>query len=203
MTIEQIQHLLAFLGYYKIPVDGVWGPASEEACGKFQEDFGGIAVDKIPGKQTQDALCHTVAFGLPEREDKPQKPDKPAGSDGGIWETSKYFARAEFRCKCGKCGGFPAEPAPKLVRFLNQAREDLGAPGIIISGVRCPAHNAAVGGVPTSRHTKGWAVDIMFQGKTPAQMEAYFKSRPETAYCYQIKDSNGRLCGDVHVDVVV
>lgn len=205
MTIEQIQHLLAFLGYYKLLVDGIWGDGSKEACRQFQEDFDGIGVDGVPGNQTQDALRHTVAFGLPEREEDPKKPsnEKPDSGNADIWKNSKYFARAEFRCKCGKCGGFPVEPAPKLVRLLNEAREDLGVPGLIISGVRCPAHNAAVGGVATSRHQKGWAVDILYQGKTPAQMEAYFNSKPECAYCYQIKDSNGKLCGDVHVDVVV
>lgn len=205
MTIEQIQHLLAYLGYYPGPIDGIWGPTSESACVAFQGEFGGIGVDGIPGPETQKALKHAVAFGMPERDvdTSTKPPDSSSSGDADFWDSSKYFTRSEFRCKCGKCGGFPAEPAAKLVHLLNRAREDLGAPGVIISGIRCPQHNAAVGGVANSRHLYGCAVDIAFTGKTPAQMETYFQTQPETAYCYQIKDSQGKLCGDVHVDVVL
>ena len=52
----------------------------------------------------------------------------------------RHFSPVEFRCKCG-C--------------------DLaGTPFSLTSAYRCPKHNKAVGGVPTSAHTRGYAVDI-------------------------------------------
>ena len=43
---------------------------------------------------------------------------------------------------------------------LELVRKALGKPIIITSGYRCPALNARVGGVSTSAHTKGLAVDF-------------------------------------------
>lgn len=47
-----------------------------------------------------------------------------------------------------------------LMYKLDRARELFGAPLIITSGYRDPEHNAAIGGVKDSAHTKGMAVDI-------------------------------------------
>ena len=43
---------------------------------------------------------------------------------------------------------------------LDPLRQAMGFPVIISSGYRCPELNAAVGGVPNSRHLQGKAVDI-------------------------------------------
>lgn len=43
---------------------------------------------------------------------------------------------------------------------LQPLRDAWGKPLHINSGYRCPELNAAVGGVPTSQHTKGEAADI-------------------------------------------
>lgn len=47
-----------------------------------------------------------------------------------------------------------------LIEFLNPLREAWGSPIIINSGYRCPELNKAVGGVPTSAHQTGNAVDM-------------------------------------------
>ena len=202
MTIKQIQALLVYLGYDPGEVDGWNGANTTAAVLAFQKQEG-LEQDGKPGPATQKALLAAVAAGrmyTPATEEKPS-----SGQPPDWWSEIKYFGREEFRCKCdGKfCDGFPAEPAEKLLRLLDRAREELGTPGDVISGVRCEIHNRNVGGVATSRHKKGWAADILFRGKTPAEMEAWFKRQPETAYCYQIRDRNGNLCGDVHVDVIV
>ena len=44
---------------------------------------------------------------------------------------------------------------------LEKVRALLGDPLHIDSGYRCPALNAAVGGVPTSAHTTGYAADFI------------------------------------------
>ncbi len=71
---------------------------------------------------------------------------------------------ALFRCPCGRpdCGA-PA-PTPTLLARLNLAREFLGAPIIVTSGVRCAVHNAAVGGVQDSEHTEGDGADLACAG---------------------------------------
>lgn len=48
-----------------------------------------------------------------------------------------------------------------LASGLEAVREILGSPLHIDSGFRCPALNKAVGGVPTSAHTTGYAADFV------------------------------------------
>ena len=47
------------------------------------------------------------------------------------------------------------------VRVLDPIREAWGQPLIVTSGFRSPGLNAAVGGVPTSAHMEGCAVDVV------------------------------------------
>ncbi len=68
-----------------------------------------------------------------------------------------FFKEAEFACKCG-CG--LVVMSPDFVRRLDIARRMAGCPFHINSGYRCARHNATVGGVTESSHTKGHAVDI-------------------------------------------
>jgi hypothetical protein len=49
---------------------------------------------------------------------------------------------------------------PDLCFKLERARELYGYPIVITCGYRSPEHNAEIGGVPNSAHTKGMAVDI-------------------------------------------
>jgi uncharacterized protein YcbK (DUF882 family) len=51
-----------------------------------------------------------------------------------------------------------------LLLHLDAARHMAGVPFVITSAYRCEKHNAAVGGVPGSAHTKGLAVDIAANG---------------------------------------
>ena len=50
--------------------------------------------------------------------------------------------------------------APMLVASLDKARKICGFPFKITSGFRPPAHNAEIGGVIDSSHTKGLAADL-------------------------------------------
>lgn len=53
---------------------------------------------------------------------------------------------------------------------LELVRKALDKPIIITSGYRCPALNARVGGVSTSAHTKGLAVDFRSSYGTPKEI---------------------------------
>jgi len=198
MTIKQRQHLLAYLGYYVGNVDGTWGTLSKTACTAFQKDFGGITVDGHGGTETDKALTHAVAYGMPAKQvDKDTNvPTKEA--TGTFWDEIEFFDREEFRCKCGGkyCNGFPAEPKEQLVRIADQLRKNLGVPITIISGLRCPTWNRLQGGVETSQHQYGEACDIYAAGKSQLRVETELDAIGGVRYHYPITGSN-----NVHFDI--
>ena len=74
----------------------------------------------------------------------------------------KWFSMNEFECHCG-CR-MPDSARANIVALVEQvldpARERYGKPVCVNSGYRCARHNAAVGGVANSQHTRGEAADI-------------------------------------------
>jgi uncharacterized protein YcbK (DUF882 family) len=70
----------------------------------------------------------------------------------------KHFKLSEFDSPDAPGSG--AKMQPKFVQMLDNARTIAGIPFVINSGYRTAAHNAKVGGVDSSSHTKGWAADI-------------------------------------------
>jgi hypothetical protein len=182
MTIKQRQNLLAYLGYYVGNIDGIWGQLSEIATKAFQKDFG-LKVDGICGPDTEKALKHAVSYGMPVKE---QSKDE--------WDAL-YFKKSEFRCKCGKCGGFPVEPDEGLVKLLDKIRGHFGVPVTVNSGIRCKTHNANVGGASGSQHLYGTAADIVVKGVSPKQVAAYAETLlPNTG-------GIGIYSWGIHVDV--
>lgn len=168
MTIKQRQCLLFYLGYYTGSIDGKWGKKSTAATKKFQSDYG-IDDDGVCGTVTEKALTHAVCYGMPVKKEVTNEATK----SNNFWNGIKYFKRSEFKCKCGKCGGFPVEPDEKLVELLEKIREHFNAPVTVSSGVRCKTHNKNVGGATSSQHLYGTAADIKVQGKTPKEVCAY------------------------------
>lgn len=198
MTIKQIQHLLAYLGYYVGSIDGIWGTGSKTACKAFQKDFG-LDADGIAGDATQKALKHSVCYGIEKQETTEEIPtvSETETVTGTFWDEIKYFTREEFRCKCGGkyCNGFPAEPEEKLIRAAEKTREYFDRPMTISSGLRCPTHNANSGGVYNSRHLSGKAMDFSVRGFNATSVLPYVQSLSEIRYAYAI-DSNW-----VHMDI--
>lgn len=178
MDNKQRQHLLAYLGYYKMKVDGDWGSGSREACKAFQRDRN-LTPDGYGGPDTDKQLRYAVYNGQEKTEPIEDVTDFYVGDKatltGTFWDESEFFDREEFRCQCkGKyCNGFPVEPEEELVRVCNEIRRRLGVPVSIVdsggSGVRCTRHNAAVGGVGNSNHLYGRAADL-HSSKHPLEM---------------------------------
>ena len=171
MTVKQIQCLLTYLGYSPGTIDGIEGRNTQGAIRAFQADYG-LTVDGIFGIGTEARIREVVASGEP-----PQQPQDTQGTEGGAdwWKDIRYFKRAEFRCPCGRCGGFPVEPQESMVRTVDEIRRRLGVPVSVVdgggSGVRCAAHNAEVGGVANSQHLFGLAADL-HSAASPAEMKA-------------------------------
>lgn len=192
MTIRQRQHLLAYLGYYVMNVDGIWGSGSREACKSFQLDVN-IPDDGLGGPVTDAALIKAVSNGM-------IKPDRVPENDtsGTFWDEIEYFTRDEFRCKCGGkyCNGYPAEPKEQLVRIADQLRKNLGVPITVVSGLRCHTWNKIQGGVENSQHMNGEAADIYARGMSQLRVETELDNIGGVRYHYPITNSS-----NVHFDI--
>ena len=200
MNDKQRQHLLAYLGYYVMNVDGDWGSGSREACREFQRDRG-LTADGYGGPETDKALRYAVYNSLNKPEPVEDETDITVGDKkeptGTFWDHIRYWTREEFRCRCGGkyCNGFPAEPNQTLVELVDDIRHKAGRPGIPSSGLRCPTWNSIQGGVANSDHCKGKALDFSIEGMSGAQLLTLAQSDPRTRYAYIIDG------GWVHVDV--
>jgi zinc D-Ala-D-Ala carboxypeptidase len=73
----------------------------------------------------------------------------------------KHFKLSEFDSPDAPSSGEHMD-GPFLIR-LDDARERAGVPFRVTSGYRTREHNAKVGGVEDSAHTKGLAVDIAYR----------------------------------------
>ena len=171
MTLKQKQALLAYLGYYDGPLDGLWGEGSQRATIDFQRAYMAQEdVDGVFGAATEKRILDVIASG-----EKPVVAENETTTSADWWKDIRYFKREEFRCTCGKCGGFPVEPDEKIVRTVDEIRHRLGVPVSIVdaggSGIRCPAHNAEVGGVANSEHLYGRAADL-HSSASPAKMKS-------------------------------
>lgn len=172
MTDRQKQCLLAYLGYYTGAIDGIWGNQSRRATEAFRRDYQ-LTVDGDFGDGTAKRIREVIASGERPVQQPQAAPETEELADW--WNDIQYFKRSEFRCTCGRCGGFPVEPQEKMVRTVDEIRHRLGVPVSIVdaggSGVRCPAHNAEVGGVANSEHLYGRAADL-HSSASPAKMKA-------------------------------
>ena len=188
MTVKQIQNLLQYLDYYNGIPDGDFGPLTREATRAFQNAFGGLDPDGVPGEQTQKALTHAVAYGMPERKEPEPTAD--------WWDEIEYFDREEFKCKCAGryCDGYPAEMQEKAVRIADAARKHFGRPAHVESGLRCQEWNRLKGGVWNSQHRYGEAIDLRIDGVTADDLMAFVDTQP-IRYAYKINGTN------VHFDI--
>ena len=193
MTLKQKQALLAYLGYYVGPLDGLWGDMSHLATEAFQRDYQ-LAADGIFGAETEKRILEVVASGEEPVGDK-------MSATADWWKEIRYFTRKEFRCTCPRCGGFPVEPEETMVRVVDEIRHRAGVPVTIVdsggSGIRCPEHNAEVGGVANSEHLYGRAADL-HSALPPAEL--YRIAEEVTAELIPGRGGLGLYSWGIHVD---
>ena len=97
---------------------------------------------------------------------------------------TKNFTVKELSCQCDHCKNFEISKMniPFMLK-LQKIRDLMAEPIVTTSAYRCKAHNEAVGGVSTSFHTKGRAVDIRC---TDSVYRANLVQYAITAGCYGI-----------------
>lgn len=203
MNLKQKQALLAYLGYYDGPLDGLWGDKSQQATIDFQRSYMAQEdVDGIFGPITEARILEVIASGEHFQTQTPaDDPEDTQGEAGSFWDHIRYFTREEFRCRCGNyhapyCNGFPVEPDQTLVELVDDIRHDFGRPAHPSSGIRCEQHNAdQPNSAPNSRHKRGKALDFFIEGVSGAALLARAQADPRTNYAYII---SGQY---VHVDV--
>lgn len=180
MTIQQIQNLLQYLGYYTIRVDGISGPGTEQAVREFQAAEG-LEDDGIPGKLTQAALLDAVANGRFKAADTTQ-PDSGSTAETSVFaaqylkadgyyhiprgvnvQLSKNLWSYEVMCQGDGCCE-ESIISKRMVDTYQKIRDDVGMAinigGAGGSGYRCSTHNAEVGGATNSLHLTGSAFDL-------------------------------------------
>ena len=189
MTLKQKQALLAYLGYYDGPLDGLWGEMSQWATEAFQRNYQ-LTVDGIFGAATEKRILDVIATG-----EKPVDDKMSATADW--WKGIRYFTRAEFKCKCGGrfCNGYPAEMQEAVVKIADAAREHFGKPAHVVSGLRCKQWNAHEGGVANSQHMYGEAIDLRIDGVDSETLRQFVASQTGHRYSYCINSTN------VHFDI--
>lgn len=181
MTTKQRQNLLAYLGYYSGDIDGIYGNQTKAAVERFQEDFGGIAVDGLAGDETDKAMRHAVAYGMPEEVVKENLTAASADaeqylqSDGcyhiprGVdVQLSKNLWAHEIHCQGNGCCR-ESVISKQMVEMFQLIRDDYGDSIEIAqaggSGYRCSIHNSEVGGAYASLHMTGNALDLHCRDK--------------------------------------
>ena len=209
MTLEQKQCLLRYLDCYKGAIDGIWGEQSIYATSEFQRRYMEPEdVDGEWGAKTEARILEVIATG-----EQPIVPDTNAGVQIDTdapdwWEPIPYFTWDEFRCPCGKCGGFPVRPTKDILTAAVYLREHLGSPVVVVppdghsggSGVRCQAYNDSLpGSVPNSRHVLGKAADVITRGRSDTEVETLLEQMKRSGmirYWYRINP------GAHHMDVL-
>ena len=111
--------------------------------------------------------------------------------------NTKNFKVSEFACKCG-CGFNIIDQ--RVMNMAQTIRDALGVPVRVNSGCRCEKHNANVGGVKGSKHTKGFAADLSCSKGAKVMFETvkrlYSEGKlPDLDYCIRYKTFIHIDCG--------
>ncbi len=141
LSVKKRQEYLKYLGFYKGAIDGISGALTKKAIKALQDKYFTRKSDRdgIYGKNTDILLVDAYR----------------------VKKYTKNFDLKEFKCGCGGkyCTGYPEYLSINLLKDLQTMRNIYGAIRIT-SPLRCARHNRAVGGVSSSYHTKGKALDL-------------------------------------------
>lgn len=141
LSISDRQKYLKYLGLYKGSVDGIEGNLTKSAYRTLQNTYFARKSDRdgLYGRNTDMLLVNAY----------------------NVKKYTKNFDITEFKCGCKNkyCTGYPNYLNINLLKNLQTMRNNYGSI-TITSPLRCSRHNANIGGVAGSYHTKGKALDL-------------------------------------------
>jgi uncharacterized protein YcbK (DUF882 family) len=111
---------------------------------------------------------------------------------GQYKKLSKYFSSKEFENSTDKQFYVDLD----LLKKLDLVREEFGESITVTSGYRSPAHNARIGGSPSSQHCLGKAADIRPSSSSKEKLDKLYLLCEK--YFEAVGD--GRPRGFIHVD---
>ena len=89
-----------------------------------------------------------------------------------------HFSAAELMCPC--CGVGADKMSPNMLQMAEEIRHENGdKPMIVSSAYRCAKHNNKVGGVATSHHLNGQAMDVHIDGVPASVAQAKKRGSPD------------------------
>jgi peptidoglycan hydrolase-like protein with peptidoglycan-binding domain len=188
--VEELQNRLTELDYYDGPVTGYFGPLTEEAVIRFQQD-NGLVADGVVGPSTQAALASASATPSPS-------PTTP-GVDDGILERGEQGEEVselqiqlrDLRYYTGPIDGDYGSLTEEAVRRFQEAQ------GLTVDGIAGPTTRSAIANpatrpAPTPAPTPSPA-SAPLPAPTPAPSPAVRTPTPDTQGQYSTLDLQRRL----------
>lgn len=225
LSIKRYQINLNFLNFKCGTPDGICGANTRKAIKEFQSYYG-LSSDGIYGTQTDTKLINVIKdiqskFGCSmidgivgnetvkkckEYQSKHNlTPDGICGANTRAtfnnisWSDVPHFKKSEFACK-DNCGFNDIDL--RVVKILEDIRTHFNNnPIIISSGCRCPKHNAQVGGVKNSYHTKGKAVDFTIPNVNMNEVLSYCNYLVNNGTLRYAYTNNTYMKNTVHIDI--
>lgn len=165
---------------------------------KRQEIFEYLGLGKV--NKTNIKRFQKTAFSDPKEHDgiAGPKTDNALFHWYNVRKNTKNFRPEEFKCRCGRCTGYPTYMKVNELKHIQTIREHYGKPMEITSGLRCAFENRRVGGVANSGHLTGRAVDFHISGVTDTVKQrksalAWIRKLPNHKFTYgsHMKGSDG------------